>query len=174
MAQFGLSLYDSSVLTASRAMADYFEACVGTDKSRAKKVANWLLGETSRLLNATGKEVQDCPVRPAQLVELLELVDRGEVSGPAAKAVFEEMFRTGKDAGVVLQEKGLVQISDGDELVGMVREVLAANPQAVADYKKGKAPALSFLLGQAMRLTKGRANPAVVRQLLEKELAKEV
>ena len=174
MAQFGLSLYDSSLLTASRAMADYFEACMGTDKSRAKKVANWLLGETSRLLNVTGKEVQDCPVRPAQLVELLEMLDRGTVSGPAAKAVFEEMFRTGKDAGVVLQEKGLVQISDGEELVGMVREVLAANPQAVADYRKGKAQAVSFLLGQAMRQTKGRANPAVVRQLLEKELAKEV
>jgi aspartyl-tRNA(Asn)/glutamyl-tRNA(Gln) amidotransferase subunit B len=174
MAQFGLSLYDSSLLTASRAMADYFEACVGTDKSRAKKVANWLLGEMSRLLNATGKELKNCPVRPAQLVGLLDLVDRGTLSGPAAKAVFEEMFHTGKEPGLILQEKGLVQISDGEELVGMVREVLAANPQAVADYRKGKAQALSFLLGQAMRQTKGRANPSVVRQLLEKELSKEV
>ena len=171
MAQYGLSPYDAGLLTASRAMADYFEACVGADKTRAKKVANWLLGEMSRLLNATSKEVQNCPVRPSQLVELLDLVDRGTLSGPAAKAVFEEMFHTGKDPGPILQAKGLAQISEEDSLVGMVREVLAANPQAVADYKKGKAQAIAFLLGQVMRQTGGRANPAVVRQLLEKGLA---
>jgi len=173
MAQYGLSPYDASLLTASRAMADYFEACLGADKTRAKKVANWLLGEMSRLLNATGREVQDCPVRPSQLVELLDLMDRGALSGPAAKAVFEEMFHTGKDPGPILQEKGLAQISEEDSLVGTVREVLAANPQAVADYKKGKAQAIAFLLGQVMRQSRG-ANPAVVRQLLEKELAREV
>jgi aspartyl-tRNA(Asn)/glutamyl-tRNA(Gln) amidotransferase subunit B len=143
---------------------------VGADKARAKKVANWLLGEMSRLLNATGKEVQDCPVRPSQLVELLDLVDRGTLSGPAAKAVFEEMFHTGRDPGPILQEKGLAQISEEDSLAGTVREVLAANPQAVADYKKGKAQAITFLLGQVMRQSRG-ANPTVVRQLLEKELA---
>ena len=171
MAQYGLSPYDAGLLTASRAMADYFEACLGADKARAKKVANWLLGEMSRLLNATGKEIQDCPVRPSQLVELLDLVEKGTLSGPAAKAVFEEMFHTGKDPGPILQEKGLAQISEEDSLVGMVRAVLAANPQAVADYKKGKAQAVAFLLGQVMRQTGGRGNPTVVRQLLEKELA---
>jgi len=170
MAQYGLSPYDAGLLTASRAMADYFEAGVGADKARAKKVSNWLLGEMSRLLNATGKEVQDCPVRPSQLVELLDLVEKGTLSGPAAKAVFEEMFHTGRDPGPILQEKGLAQISEEDSLAGTVREVLAANPQAVADYKKGKAQAIAFLLGQVMRQSRG-ANPTVVRQLLEKELA---
>ena len=170
MAQCGLSPYDAGLLTASRAMADYFEASVGADRARAKKVANWLLGEMSRLLNATGKELRDCPVRPSQLVELLELVDRGALSGPAAKAVFEEMFHSGKDAAAVMREKGLEQVSEEERLVGTVRQVLAANPQAVADYKKGKAQAVSFLLGQVMRQSRG-ANPTVVRQLLEKELA---
>ena len=108
------------------------------------------------------------------MVELLGLVDRGTLSGPAAKAVFEEMFHTGKDPGPILQEKGLAQISEEARLVGMVRDVLAANPQAVADYQKGKAQAIAFLLGQVMRQTGGRANPTVVRQLLEKELARGV
>ena len=167
---YALSEYDARLLAASRPMADYFEACLRADSHLAKKVANWLLGEMSRLLNAQGKEIQDAQVSPENLVELIGLVDQGALSGPAAKAVFEEMFLTGKKAAIIMGDKGLAQISAQESLVGAVREVLKATPQAVADYRGGKAQALTFLLGQVMRQTGGRANPKTVRELLEKEL----
>jgi len=121
----GLTLYDASLLTASKSMADYFEQCVrlmapaGDDAGRktvAKKAANWILSDFSRMLNATGTEIQDSLVTPANLVELLKLIDDGALSGPAAKAVFEEMFNTGRPAGKIMTEKGLVQIGDADQI----------------------------------------------------------
>jgi len=128
-----------------------------------------------RLSAALGARVnaESVRIQPGGLVILNRprfTLESDTLSGPAAKAVFEEMFHTGRDPGPILQEKGLAQISEEDSLAGTVRAVLAANPQAVADYKKGKAQAVSFLLGQVMRRSRG-ANPAVVRQLLEKELA---
>jgi len=171
MAQYDLPLYDASILTSSRAMADYFEDCLKlTSPNKAKMVSNWLLGDFSRLLNATDSDIENTRISPSLLVELLNLVDKGTISGPTAKAVFEKMFYTGKKASDIVAEGKLNQLSDATELNGIVKQVLANNAKAVADYKAGKQQALTFLTGQIMKATKGTANPAVVREILVQEL----
>jgi aspartyl-tRNA(Asn)/glutamyl-tRNA(Gln) amidotransferase subunit B len=171
MTQYGLSLYDVNILASSRAMADYFEKCVKlTDPSKAKTVSNWLLGDFSRLLNATNTEIENVKISPKHLVEMLGLVDNGTISGPAAKAVFEEMFRSGKGASEIITEKKLSQISDTDEIREVVKQVMANNSGAVADYTSGKQQALTFIIGQVMKATRGRANPGVVREIIIQEL----
>jgi len=177
VAEYRLPLYDANLLTGSRAMADYFEACIETgipcaqslDK-RAKAVGNWLLGEFSRLLNATNTEIGDARVKPEQLCRLLDLARKGSITGPSAKAVFEEMFNTGGNASDIIARRGLSQISDAGELGKDIIAIIEGNSQAVADYKAGKSSALKFLVGQVMRATKGRANPQVVNELLKQKL----
>lgn len=171
MAQYGLPLYDARLLTNSKALADYFENSVElTDHSKAKMVSNWLLGDFSRLLNAGGIEIENAAISPELLAEMLSLIDKGTVSGPAAKAVFEEMFHTGKRAGEIVAEKKLSQISDSTEVRELVKQVVAGNPKAVSDYKAGKQQALTFITGQVMKATRGRANPALVKDILIQEL----
>ena len=171
MTQYGLSLYDANVLISSKAMADYFENCVKLmDSSKAKTVSNWLLGDFSRLLNATNIEIEDVKISPKHLAEMLDLVDNGTISGPAAKAVLEEMFHTGERASGIITEKKLSQISDAAEIREVVEQVVANNSGAVADYASGKQQALTFIIGQVMKATGGRANPAVVREIIIQEL----
>ena len=171
MTQYGLSLYDTNVLTSSKAMADYFENCVKLmDPSKAKAVGNWLLGDFSRLLNATNTEIENVKISPKHLAEMLDLVDNGTISGPAAKAVLEEMFRTGQGASEIITEKELSQISDAGEIREVVKQVIANNTGAVADYASGKQQALTFIIGQVMKATRGRANPGVVREIIIQEL----
>jgi len=177
ISQLGLSRYDANLLTTTRAMADFFEGCLnlmpqGVDKEKkAKTVANWLLGEFSRMLNVTNIEVKDAKVEPVHLVEMLDLIDKGTLSTKMAKEVFEEMFHSGKGALQVVQEKGLVQISGASELEEIISQVLAANAAAVADFKQGKEQSLKFLVGQVMKATKGQANPQMLNELLRKKLA---
>ena len=171
MTQYNLSLYDANVLTSSKAMADYFENCVKLmDSSKAKAVSNWLLGDFSRLLNATNIEIENVKISPKHLTELLDLVDNGTISGPAAKAVFEEMFGTGKKASEIITEKKLSQISDAGEIREVVKQVMTNNSGAVADYTSGKQQALTFIIGQVMKATRGRANPGVVKEIIIEEL----
>ncbi|MCR4420241.1 MAG: Asp-tRNA(Asn)/Glu-tRNA(Gln) amidotransferase subunit GatB [Clostridia bacterium] len=167
--QYGLPAYDAGVLTATRAMADYFEACVAL-YPQAKTVSNWLMGDFSRLLNASGLEVEQAPIRPEGLVELLKLIDEGTISGKIAKTVFEEMFATGRPARAIVEEKGLVQISDEAALAAIVDRVLAEHPGPAADFRAGKEKALGFLVGQVMKATRGQANPALVNRLLRERL----
>jgi aspartyl-tRNA(Asn)/glutamyl-tRNA(Gln) amidotransferase subunit B len=173
IAQYGLPLYDANLLVDSKAMAEYFEDCVklmgarnGDLPRKAKMVSNWLLGDFSRLLNATNTSIENTRVSPGNLAEMLQLTDKGVLGGPAAKAVFEEMFNSGKKAGDIVKEKGLSQISSSDELEKIAAEVIAGNAQAVSDYEAGKQQALAFLIGQMMKATKGRANPATAREVL--------
>ena len=169
--QYGLPLYDANILTSSKAMADYFENCVKLmDPGKAKMVSNWLSGDFSRLLNATNTEIENVKISPKQLAEMLGLVDNGTISGPAAKAVLEEMFRTGKGASEIITEKKLSQISDADEIREVVKQVIANNVGAAADYTSGKQQALMFIIGQVMKATRGRANPGVVREIIMQEL----
>ena len=171
MTQYGLSLYDANVLTSSKTMADYFENCVKLmDSSRAKAVSNWLSGDFSRLLNATNTEIENVKISPKHLAEMLDLVDNGTISGPAAKAVLEEMFRTGQRASEIITEKKLSQISDAAEIREVVKQVIANNTGAVADYASGKQQALTFIIGQVMKATRGRANPGMVREIIIQEL----
>ena len=171
MEQYGLPLYDANIMTSSRTMADYFENCVKLmDPGRAKLVNNWLLGDFSRLLNATHTEIENVKISPQHLVEMLNLINNGSISGPVAKAIFEEMFYSGKCASDIVTEKKLSQINDGTEILDIVKRVISANAKAVADYYAGKEQALTFITGQVMKITRGRANPAVVREILLQEL----
>ena len=171
VAQYGLSAYDASILTSSKAMADYFENCVDLmDRSKAKVTSNWLSGDFSRLLHATNIEIGDAKVSPEHVAEMLSLIDKGTIGGPVAKAVFEEMFYTGKRASDIVAEKKLSQISDATDLRNIVKQVLNSNAKAVSDYRTGKEQALTFITGQVMRASGGRANPSLAKEILIQEL----
>lgn len=167
--QYGLSSYDAGVITASRAMAEYYDNLV-TAGAEAKAAANWLMGEVAKHLNASGQSVEECSVTAKALAELISLVDKGTISGKIAKTVFEEMWTSGKDASTIVKEQGLVQISDAGEIIAIVERVIAANPQSVADYQAGKERAIGFLVGQVMKETKGRANPELANSLLRERM----
>ncbi len=174
VSQYGLPMYDALLLTSSKGLADYFELCLNLSKGalpeKAKGTSNWLLGEFARWLNAADMEIEDAPVTPKALVELLEMTDEGLLTGPAAKKVFEEMFRSGRPPGEIAEQEGLTQISDSAAIENAVRQAIASNAQAVVDFKAGKEQALTFLVGQVMKITRGRASPNAVRELLRKEL----
>jgi len=174
VSRYGLPLYDATLLTSSKGIADYFEECLRLCKEgppeKAKTISNWLLGDFTRWLNAANMEIEDAIVRPGHLVELLEMTDQGLLTGPAAKKVFEEMFGSGRSPKEIAEQEGLTQISDSNAMDEAVKQAIASNTQAVVDFRAGKEQALSFLLGQVMKATRGRANPQTVRELLLKEL----
>ncbi|SHF32488.1 aspartyl/glutamyl-tRNA(Asn/Gln) amidotransferase subunit B [Desulfofundulus australicus DSM 11792] len=167
--RYDLPAYDATVLTATKEMADYFEECVALYPN-AKAVSNWMMGDLARLLNAHNMDITQCKVSPRQLTDMLKLMDRGTISGKIAKTVFEEMFTTGKDPEQIVQEKGLVQITDEGTIAAVVDEVLASNAKVVEDYLKGKDRAFGFLVGQVMKATRGKANPELVNRLLREKL----
>lgn len=167
--QYELPAYDAMVLTLTKAMSDYFEEVLDYFP-QPKVVSNWMMGDFSRLLNAQQIEVTDSKVTPAQFAELLKLIDQGTISGKIAKTVLEEMVASGKDPAKIVEEKGLVQISDTGELERIIEEVLANNPKSVEDYRAGKTKAMGFLVGQTMKATKGKANPEMVNKLLKEKL----
>ncbi len=171
MEAWNLPEYDANLISSSRELADYFEAAV-KEYGEAKAVSNWVMVELMRLMNQEKLEINQVKILPAALAKMLKLIDAGTISGKIAKTVFEAMFMTGKDPEAIVKEKGLVQISDSGELEAVARKVIEANPQTVADYLGGKQQALGFLVGQMMKETKGRANPAMVNELLRKELGK--
>ena len=175
ISRYGLPSYDANLLVDSKAMANYFEDCIklvanSSDGAnlhkRAKTVSNWLLGDFSRMLNTTNTKIEETKVTPKHLVEILDLMDKGTLSGPAAKAVFEDMFLSGKTASDIVAEKGLSQISKHHEIEFHVNMVLSSNVQAVSDFEAGKPQALTFLIGQVMKATKGRANPGLAKEIL--------
>ncbi len=168
--EYGLPEYDADLIISSRAQADFFEATVAIYND-PKVVSNWMMGELTRLLKSSEQEIEESKVTPELLAKLLGLVEKGTISGTAAKSVLEEIFATGKDPDAIVQEKGLAQISDTAELERIVAEVIAANPGSVQDYRNGKDKALGFLVGQVMKESKGRANPKLVNELLRKQLA---
>jgi|LSQX01.2.fsa_nt_gb aspartyl-tRNA(Asn)/glutamyl-tRNA(Gln) amidotransferase subunit B len=169
MAEWGLSSYDAEVITASKAMADFFEA-VMADYHDAKTAANWMMGEIAKHLNAAGIEINESRLTPAHLLELLKLVDEGTISGKIAKTVFAEVFASGKMPAEIVKEKGLVQITDEDAIAAIVDRVIKENPKPVTDYREGKAKALGFLVGQVMKLSRGKANPELANRLLRERL----
>jgi len=171
VAQYGIPEYDASVITASKPLADFFEKCV-LEYSSAKTVSNWIMGEMMRLLKETGKEVEEVLIKPHQMASLLNLIDNGTITGSIAKTVFEEMFATGKNPEEIVDEKGLKQLSNEDELRKIALKVIEDNPKSVEDYKNGKDKAIGFLVGQIMKATKGKANPQLANKILLEELSK--
>ncbi len=167
---YGLPEYDADMLTQSRAMAAYFEEAAKLS-NQPKTVSNWMMGELMRLLNADGKEIEDSPIKPERLAGLIKMIDSGVISIKIAKTVFEEMYKSGKAAETVVQEQGLVQVSDTGEIETIIAGVIKANPGQAADYKAGKDKLFGFFVGQVMKASKGKANPDLVNQLLKKKLS---
>jgi aspartyl-tRNA(Asn)/glutamyl-tRNA(Gln) amidotransferase subunit B len=167
----GLSDYDAGVITSSKGLSDFFDQAL-KGYSDAKVLANWVMGDFMRLLNAKQCSVEVSPVAPQQLAELLTLIEKGAISGKIGKTVIEEMFETGKNPADIVKEKGLAQISDQGALLKIVGEVIAANPKSVEDFKAGKEQVIGFLVGQIMKATKGQANPGAVNTLLREQLSK--
>jgi aspartyl-tRNA(Asn)/glutamyl-tRNA(Gln) amidotransferase subunit B len=167
--EYNLPAYDADVLTSSRAVAEFFDDCVRLIPD-PKAVSNWIMSEVLRLLNAEGKEISDTPLTPEHVAKVLELISAGTISGRIAKDVFEETFHSGRDPEEIVKERGLIQISDADELGRIVAEVVASNPNVVEDYRRGKDKALGFLVGQVMKATRGKANPQIVNKLLKEHL----
>lgn len=167
---YGLPEYDAGVLTASKALADYFESCVRL-YDRPKTVSNWVMGELLRELNHAGTDVTASPVSPERLVSLLKLVDDGTISLKVARDIFPELYASGKEPEQIVKEKGLTQVSDEGALLAMIDEVIENNPAQVAQYRSGKEQVLGFFVGQVMKASGGKANPGKVNELLKKKLA---
>jgi len=168
--EYGLSEYAAGVLAAERETADYFEAALEAKKVSPKSVANWVVGDLFAAANQTGGTVADSKVGPDALAELVELVDGGIINQTTGREVLAEMFSSGKRAGEIVEAKGLKQVSDVDFISRIVSETVAENPKEVESYKGGKTGVINFLFGQAMRKAGGRANPAVVKAELERQL----
>lgn len=171
VSEYGLPEYDASILTASKVLADFFED-VASKSNNVKAVSNWIMGDLMRTLKERDMEVEHIPFPAEYLAKLVALIDRGTISGTIAKKVFQKMFDNKKDPELVVKEEGLEVVSDEGALAEIVRKVLAGNPQSVLDYKNGKEKAVGFLVGQAMKETKGKANPQLVNKILKEELGK--
>ncbi len=165
---YALPEYDAAILTGSRELADFFETAA-KPCSNAKKVSNWIMTELLRELK--GEEISTCRVTPTQLGELMAMVEKGTISGKIAKTVFAEMMESGKDAAEVVKEKNLVQVSDEGELLAMVEEIIAANPEQAEQFRQGKTKVMGFFVGQLMQKTKGKANPKMANELFAKTLS---
>ncbi len=170
IAQYGLPGQDADLLTSERVMAEWFEEAVRLG-GEPKAVSNWMMGELMRLLNEENRSIEECPLKSAQLVEMLVLIDKGTISGKIAKTVFEEMYKTGKDADAIVKEKGLVQVSDESEIEKVVDEIIQKNPKETERFRAGEEKLLGFFAGQVMKATKGKANPKIVNELLKKKLS---
>jgi aspartyl-tRNA(Asn)/glutamyl-tRNA(Gln) amidotransferase subunit B len=161
--------YDAGVLTSSRSLADYFEA-VARVSGKPKVASNWIMGDVLRFLNEDKKDIKACPVSPESLAEMILLIEEGAISGKMAKEVIEDMYRTGRGPRQIVEEKGLVQITDEGALKKAIEEVLAANPGQLEQYRDGREKLFGFFVGQVMKATRGKANPALVNTLLKKML----
>jgi aspartyl-tRNA(Asn)/glutamyl-tRNA(Gln) amidotransferase subunit B len=167
--QYGLSSYDAGVLTASKKLADFFEESLKYT-SDAKASANWIMGDLLGYLNANGLELEDVKITGQGLGEMIGLIEKGTISTKIAKTVFKSMIESGKSPQQIVEEQGLVQISDEGAILSIVDAVIAANPQSVEDYRGGKDKAIGFLVGHIMKETKGKANPGLVNKLLMERL----
>jgi aspartyl-tRNA(Asn)/glutamyl-tRNA(Gln) amidotransferase subunit B len=171
--QYGLPAYDADVLTMRKDVADYYEAAVQHHRN-PKAVSNWIMGDLLRILRERKLDntlvIHDWPVPPERLAALVELIDSGEISGKIAKTVFEEMVNTGKTPVQIVDEQGLKQISDEGLIVAAVEQVIAANPEKVAEYRGGKDKLFGYFVGQAMKATQGKANPQKLNELLRAKL----
>jgi len=170
MTQYGLSSYDAGVLTASRPLSDYYEAVVAALGGEPKLCANWVMGDFSAFLNKDGKDIADSPVNAAQLAGLLRRIQDRTISGKIAKDVFEALWVGEGDTDAIIEKRGLRQITDTSAIEKVIDEVIAASPEQLAQYRAGKDKLFGFFVGQVMKLSKGKANPQQVNELLIEKL----
>ncbi len=170
MSEYGLPEYDADLLTTEKPVAEWFEESIKAG-GQPKAVANWMMGDLMRLLNEENREFTDCPLKPFHLADMLKLIDEGTISGKIAKTVFEEMYRTGKNAEDIVRDKGLVQISDESAIEKIVDEAIAKHQKEAERFRAGEEKLIGFFVGQAMKAMKGKANPQVLNELLRKKLS---
>jgi aspartyl-tRNA(Asn)/glutamyl-tRNA(Gln) amidotransferase subunit B len=168
--QYGLNDYDAGVLTATRELADFYEAVVKAAGCDAKLCANWVMGDLAAALNKAGLEIEQSPVQPERLAGLVQRIADDTISGKIAKQVFEALWESGDTADEIIEKQGLKQITDTGAIEGIIDQIIAANPEQVAGYKAGKDKLFGFFVGQAMKATAGKANPAQLNDLLKKKL----
>ncbi|MEK6531285.1 MAG: Asp-tRNA(Asn)/Glu-tRNA(Gln) amidotransferase subunit GatB [Deltaproteobacteria bacterium] len=169
--EYGIPSYDAGVLTSTKALADYYED-VAKRTNEPKTASNWVMGEVLRLLNEDKKDISGSPVTPENLAGLILMVKDGRISGKMAKEVFDGMYKTGKGANEELKTKGLSQISDESELVKIIEDIITANPENLERYRAGKDKLFGFFVGEAMKATRGQANPQVLNRLLKERLGR--
>jgi aspartyl-tRNA(Asn)/glutamyl-tRNA(Gln) amidotransferase subunit B len=168
--QYGLSFADASQLTSERSLADYYEAAVEASRGNARATTNWIRSELLRELENAGLTADKSPVAAVELGALVRMIDEGTISGKQGKDVLVEMFRSGKAAADIVEERGLVQVSDTGEIDGVIDEVIAANPKQVEQFRGGKEGLFGFFVGQVMKTSRGKANPKVVNERLREKL----
>ena len=171
VSEYGLSEKDASIIISSKTLAKFYEEVVGLG-GNPKTVSNYILGDLLRMLNANNMEPEDIKISPKNFVSLLKIIESGKISNTAGKEVFKEMFETDKDPEIIIEEKGLSQISCSDEIEKLVDKVLSDNPKSIEDFKAGKTQAVGYLMGQVMKASKGKANPPVAKQMIEEKLNK--
>lgn len=167
--QYHVSPYDAAVLANDLELAKYFEAAAKGAK-KPKNIANWILNDLQNALGTAGKEINECPVPPEALDELVNLIDNGKISGKQGKEVFAEMFATGKSSAAIVKEKGIEQLSDVGAIEDLCDQVIAANPKPVEDFRAGNTASLNFLKGQVIKLSEGKANPQLAGEILQKKM----
>ena len=169
LAEYGLSDYDATLLVNTKELAKFFEATVELGAT-PKAVSNWILGDISKVMNEKDITVDEVGITPKELSDLINEIEKGNISNTAGKTVFEELLNSDKNVAEIIAEKGLVQVNDESEIADMVNRVLALNEKSIADYKKGKTNALGFLVGQVMKESKGKANPQIINKLVREKL----
>jgi len=167
--EYQIPEYDAEILTSTKPMANYYEECLRLFPE-PKTVSNWIMGELLRELKGDEREIDQCPVTPLHLTEMLTMMKEGAISGKIAKDVFEEMYRTGNRPARIVKEKGWTQILDKAEIERAIQRVMGSNPKLVEDYQKGKEKLFGFFVGEVMKETKGKANPKLLNELLKKKL----
>ena len=171
--EYGIAEYDAGVLSQHKENADWFEAAAkGLDRKLAKQLCNLFMGDVMALMNASGKAIGECAMKPADLAALVRLAAAGTINGPTLKELLPEIFEKGGDPEAIVKERGLGAVSDASALEAFVEQAIAANPKSVADFKAGKKAAAGFFVGQVMKLSKGKADPKVVGKLVAEMLAK--
>ena len=169
IAAYGLPEYDAGVLTADQAISEYFEAAARKSKN-FKAVSNWVMGELLRALGEKGQGIAEAKISPEALAALIALVDAKTINMPAAKEVFQVLFEQGGDPAAIVKDKGLAQVSDTGAIDGFAEQAIAANEKVAAEFRGGKEAALMFLVGQVMKLSKGKANPQLAAEALRRKL----
>jgi aspartyl-tRNA(Asn)/glutamyl-tRNA(Gln) amidotransferase subunit B len=167
---YGLSAYDAAVLIANQDMADYYESVVKHSQASPKLAANWVMGELSAVLNKQNLEIMQSPVSALSLAQLLQRIEDNTISGKIAKTVFEDMWNGEGDADHIISTKGLRQVTDTSAIEKLIDEVMAANPEQLADYRSGKDKLFGYFTGQVMKASKGQANPQQLNELLKQKL----
>jgi aspartyl-tRNA(Asn)/glutamyl-tRNA(Gln) amidotransferase subunit B len=167
---YQIPAYDAGVLTADKALANYYEEVVKLC-AKPKTASNWVMGDVLKFLNEEKRDIRQCPITAKSLADMIRLIEEGTISGKMAKEIVEDMYKTGKSPQTIIEEKGLVQITDEGELIKTITSIIEANPQQLADYRGGKEKLFGFFVGQVMKATQGKANPQLVNELLKKMLA---